>query len=74
MTVGKYMQKVSVEEAAIDSLAHLMNAECKIPSSHDSGLCSCSARHEENQGWHGDQTHRIWSTLERLADRCKDFH
>lgn len=29
MTVGKYKQKVSAEEAAIDSLAHLMNAEYK---------------------------------------------
>lgn len=32
--VKEYMQEALVEEATIDSLVHLMNAECKNSSSH----------------------------------------
>ena len=58
MTVGKYVRKVPVEEVVIDSLAHLINADCKISSTHGSGLCSRSERYEKDQRQHGGKTLR----------------
>lgn len=57
--LGKYTQKVSAEEATIESLAYLMSAEYTIPSAYTSISCSRSEGYEKRSLTHGGETHRV---------------